>query len=372
MAAKAKSLPASARAAKGAANGRTAGFRLGHRHGYHFGRCQAVLNRVPVRTERKRSLKIMYVQEGTPGFHTLDRGIAHTLGQMVEELLVVPPSAALTDIAVQFQPDAVLVLNGIFGVPNEQLAGLRANGIRTAVWLMDDPYFSDITVKTAPLYDYVFTHEINTVPFYRAHGCSHVYYLPPAISRAVVFPRFVERQYRSDVCFIGQGFPNRIAFFNKVIPGLKGIRLFMAGYGWNQLNDYPDIKQYVNLSGVLYDHNIRHYVGAKIVINLHRSPDEKGNSTGIRASSINPRTFEIAGCGTMQLTDVREELSRFYTPGAEVATFSRPEELVDRVHYYLRHEEERRRLALQSLYKTVSSHTYGHRLEEMLRIIFGE
>ncbi|ULL17945.1 spore maturation protein [Paenibacillus sp. H1-7] len=358
------------RALGGARSGRVKGYRFGFSHGFHTGRCQAVMNRIPERIEKRRAVKVMYVQEGTPGFRTLDLGIIHTLGDMVQELRVVY-SSDLIEAAQQFKPDLILVLNGIFQVSNEQLEQLRALGLRTAVWIMDDPYFMDVTTRMTPLYDYVFTYEVNTVPYYKSLGCPQVHYLPSAVSRAVISPRYVEKEYRSDVCFIGQGFPNRIAFFNKVVPALKGVRLFMAGYGWNFLKNYADIKRYVNLRGVLYDQNIMHYAGAKIVINLHRITNP-ASSKFIQPMSLNPRTFEIAGSGAMQLTDVRSELPRMFTPGEELATFSTPAELVERIHYYLQHEEEREQMALRGLSRALSDHTYGHRLEEMLRIIFGE
>ncbi|WP_051620276.1 CgeB family protein [Paenibacillus sp. UNC451MF] len=355
-----------------AIKGRKDGYRLGRSHGYHHGRCQAVLDIVPPWQPVKRALKVMYVEEGTPGFRTLDLGIAHSLGELVQEVLVVQSTSDLTDIAQQFKPDLVFILNGIFRVSNEQVVKLRQHGFRTAIWFMDDPYFTDVTAQMAPLYDYIFTHELNAVPFYKTLGCNHVYYLPSGVDRAVVAPRFVERSYRSDVCFIGSGFPNRLSFFNKVIPALKGVHLFMAGHGWNQLGQYKAIKKHVKLQGVLYDENIRHYIGAKIVINLHRSPLERLNSRGIQAMSINPRTFEICASGALQITDVRQDLSRYYTPGQELVTFASPEELVDRIHYYLRNEEERRRIALNGLYKTMSQHTYSQRLNGMLHTIFDE
>jgi len=357
---------------QGARKGRADGYRLGRSHGYHLGRCQAVLDRVQPLPSVKRAIKVMYVEEGTPGFRTLDLGIANSLSVLVQEVKVVPPTSDLTAIACEFRPDLILVLNGILRVPNEQIINLRLHGFRTAVWIMDDPYFTDITASMAPLYDYIFTHEFNAVPFYQALGCGNVHYLPSGVDRAVVAPRFVERHYRSDVCFIGSAFPNRISFFDKVIPALKGVRLFMAGYGWNQLKHYDAIKQHVNLQGVLYDDNIKYYIGAKIVINLHRSAEERYNSRRIHAMSVNPRTFEICACGTLQLTDIREDLTSHYTPGQELATFAGPEELVDRIHYYLRHEEERRRTALGGLHKTMSQHTYCHRLQAMLLTIFNE
>lgn len=363
---------ASAERLRAVSKGRSEGYSLGRSHGYHLGRCQAVMDSVQPIQHVKRAVKVMYVEEGTPGFRTLDLGIAHSLEELVQEVKVVQPQSDLVELALVFKPDLVLIMNGIYRVSDEQVVKLRLQGFRTAIWIMDDPYFTDVTAQMAPFYDYIFTHELNAVPFYQSLGCRHVYYLPSGVDRSIIAPRFVEMRYRSDVCFIGSGFPNRISFFNQVIPELKGVHLFMAGYGWNQLKQYDAIKDHVKLEGVLYDDNIRYYTGAKIVINLHRSPEERLNSRGIQAKSVNPRTFEISACGTLQLTDIREDLSQHYTLGRDLVTFSTPEQLAALIHYYLRNEEERRRIALAGLYRTMSQHTYSERLMSMLHAIFDE
>ena len=42
----------------------------------------------------------------------------------------------------------------------------------------------------------------------------------------------------------------------------------------------------------------------------------------IAPASPNPRTFEIAASTTLQLTDARDDIARFYKPGVEIETYS--------------------------------------------------
>ena len=115
------------------------------------------------------------------------------------------------------------------------------------------------------------------------------------------------------------------------------------------------------------------YNGTKIVINLHRSHEDdsvNNNHLKIAPASPNPRTFEIAASTTLQLTDARDDIARFYKPGVEIETYSSPQELLDKVEYYLTHEKERREIALRGLERTLKDHTYGKRINEMLTIIF--
>ncbi|MNI92288.1 Spore protein YkvP [compost metagenome] len=107
---------------------------------------------------------------------------------------------------------------------------------------------------------------------------------------------------------------------------------------------------------------------------MHRSPiaeSVNNNTIGVTASSPNPRTFEIAACGTLQLVDVREDLASFYTPGVEIETYSTSDELMQKVNFYLTHEKERQEIALRALEKTYRDHTYSNRIHQMFEYIFG-
>ena len=115
------------------------------------------------------------------------------------------------------------------------------------------------------------------------------------------------------------------------------------------------------------------YNGAKIVINMHRAHDDatfNSNSGQLTAVSPNPRTFEISACGTLQLTDIRDDLGSFYTPGVDIVTYSSPVEMVEKIEYYLNHEEERQEIALRGMYRTMKEHTYAHRLTMLLSQLF--
>ncbi|MNM65500.1 Spore protein YkvP [compost metagenome] len=111
-----------------------------------------------------------------------------------------------------------------------------------------------------------------------------------------------------------------------------------------------------------------------MVINLHRAHDDdtiNNNAVKLSADSPNPRTFEISASGTLQLIDQRADLARFYKPGVEIETYESPQELLEKVDFYLTHEKERRDIALRGLERTYAEHTYSHRINEMLSVIFG-
>ncbi len=362
-------IPRTLKRRRAAAYASHSGFLAGYGEGYHWGRCQAVVNHAAGPVNPVRHLKVMYVAQGTPGFHTMDVGITEALRLLVTTVIQVSGGDPVADLAIQHRPDLVIVLNGLFNVDTGQIDRIRQAGIPTCVWIADDPYFSDQTGEIARHYDYVFTHERSCIPLYQNAGLRHVFYLPFGVSPSLFTPKAAEVACRTDILFIGMAFPNRIAFFDQIARHLADKRVLIAGGGWQTMASYALLRDRIRLEGIHPEQTGTYYNGAKIVINLHRSEVESGNSRNFPGLSVNPRTFEINACGTLQLVDNRSELAAHYQPGIEIETFSSPEELVGKIDYYLRNDSSRRDIAVKGLKRTLNNHTYMHRLTEMLSLI---
>lgn len=79
---------------------------------------------------------------------------------------------------------------------------------------------------------------------------------------------------------------------------------------------------------------------------------------------VNKRTFELGGMGAFQLTD-GPALGEYYEPDVECATFHGPDELLEKVRYYLARPAERAEIARRGLFRSFREHTYHHRLNEI-------
>lgn len=358
-------------AIKGKFAGRKAGSRIGREHGYHLGRCAAIRQLYPPVSPFVASVKVLYIPQG---FQALDHGIIRALRQSVRELIVGTPQSML-ELSRQLRPDVVLVLNGLHVFPTDhlrQIDAIRELGIRTVIWFADDPYFTDNTVDIAPHYDVVLTHEHSCVELYASLGCKQVEYLPLAADPELFYPRQVKPKYWSDVCFIGVGFWNRIALFDRLAPYLAGKRVVLAGGQWNRLRHYKLLRPHLREGWIPIEETVKYYCGAKIVLNVHRGflhKTDNRNKRAIPALSTNPRTYEMAACGAMQLTDMRADLPGLYTPDRDVAVYSTPEELITKIEYYLTHEEERRMIAYNGLRRTLQQHSFMSRIGELLRLL---
>ncbi|KOP68941.1 spore maturation protein cgeB [Bacillus sp. FJAT-18019] len=350
------------------------GFTEGRREGYRIGYSDAVIRSLPKEEEPIRDLRILYVTTGIGvPYPALDQAVTDTLKVLVRSLLVANPSEDIVLLAKKFQPDLVLALNGVV-LEADTLKALRDSGFKTAIWFTDDPYYTDWTVSIAPRYDYIFTLESNCVSFYRDLGCQHVYHLPFAVNPNVFYPKHVPTSYQTDICFIGTAYWNRVELMDHLAPVLKNKRVVISGWWWDRMKQYDQLSDKIRLGDWMTpEDTATYYNGAKIVINHHRSSDDdtiNANSRKLKALSVNPRTFEISGCSTLQLSDSRHDMDQLYSPGTEIEIYGSYGELMDKIDYYLRHEEERQRIALNGLIRTRKDHTYYKRLRSMLRIIF--
>lgn len=83
------------------------------------------------------------------------------------------------------------------------------------------------------------------------------------------------------------------------------------------------------------------------------------------------RIFDILGCGGFLMTNYQTELAEYFEIGTDLEAYSSLDELVDKCSYYLTHEEERQKIALNGYQRVKETHTYQTRLIEMLRIAIG-
>jgi spore maturation protein CgeB len=359
----------SAASRKNHLRGREDGYAKGWLDGWRLGICGGIDATVRQETFPPSRARILYVPQG---FEAIDQGVIAALRSETTEVRV-SPATEMRLQAEQFRPDAVLVMNGLHVFPPdhlEQIDAIRAMGIPAMIWFVDDPYVTDLTVKIAPHYDYVFTHERSCLPLYRSCGCMQVHHLPLASHPEYFKPMAVSPEYRTDICFIGMAFWNRVELFDAIAPFLQGKKVLIGGKLWERMTNYSLVSHFVNDGWIEVPETAKYYNGAKIVINLHRTTEAgKDNLNGInwQAESINPRTFEMAACASLQLTDVRQELPEYYDIGSEIAVFRDANDLVKQLEHFLSRDEERQWVAARGYRRTRRDHTFNNRIRRLLQ-----
>ena len=85
-------------------------------------------------------------------------------------------------------------------------------------------------------------------------------------------------------------------------------------------------------------------------------------------SGIPLRAFDIMGCGGFLLSNFQADFLDDFVPGEDFVYYESREDLLQKVDYYLCHEEERKAIARNGHDKVAAGHTYRHRVREMLAV----
>lgn len=166
---------------------------------------------------------------------------------------------------------------------------------------------------------------------------------------------------RYDVTHLG-GYGKIHETRNKILEYVaRKTRVDFWGYGVSNLSENSPIKKHFHGEawGVDY-YNI--LASSRITLT--------GHIEEVAGKYANNMTlYEATGCGALLMTDVKENLGDIFEVGKEVVAYSSPEDLSRKISYYLKHEEERQKIALAGQKRTLRDHTYQNRMVELKDIL---
>ncbi len=216
-----------------------------------------------------------------------------------------------------------------------------------------NPEAMEYRFKKAHQFDYVFFNQKSFMPKFAHWNITNTpkdsrikswHYLPHAVEPEAYPKSVILKKY--DVAFIGH--VQVTENYNKMtrIDALdKLFKEFPNFYFGSRHPAYPEKN--------LFEHAAMQFSQARIVFNISIQDD------------INMRVFESMATGSMQLTNKIPFLDELFTDKKHLVTYSSYKDMIDKVHYYLDHEEEREAIALAGYQEVISKHTYAHRIESI-------
>ncbi len=99
------------------------------------------------------------------------------------------------------------------------------------------------------------------------------------------------------------------------------------------------------------------YAGSKINLNISLKGIEGGTPQ---------RIMDILGAGGFALTNYCQETAELFEEDKEIVMFRSPEEMLEKVDYYLSHDEEREHIAEAGQKKVLECYTYEKKLKQLL------
>jgi len=153
-----------------------------------------------------------------------------------------------------------------------------------------------------------------------------------------------------DVVYVGSFFRQKLELLAKVKRAL-GSRVRMHGMFRLKHKLYFCLRHgYPGwIRSIGFEDRVRLYQRSKIGFNIHWNEYGLGNQ----------RLFHLPANGVMQICDCPQLLDRVFRPGEEIVGFRRFDELIDKLRYYLVHDEERNSIALNSFRRTMGEYRFS-------------
>jgi len=242
------------------------------------------------------------------------------------------------ELVSSFRPELVMVFKGLHVLPTT-IRSLQKLGSTVINCHVDDcfntAYTRSYTAESFRLYDMHFSMRPHLFDEYRQRGARAIGFYECGYDPTVFYPVGPNGQEipRCAVSFVGSWSPYR----TELIKSLGGLneQVHIWGWGWwrarGRLAKYPNIKLWNKLAYL--EDFCRVVAGSKICLNI-LTPENRDQS--------NLRNFEIPACKGFQLAQHSEQILRIFRENESIACYQGPEEMREKVIYFLQHSEQRK------------------------------
>lgn len=204
-------------------------------------------------------------------------------------------------------------------------------------WAIDTHQYLEAQVEKSKYFDLVFSAQKNALPYLGPN----TRWLPAGAS---IHEVDCQLDRSIDVGFVGNIFDGLHKRRKNVVERL--------------IKDVPGFKHYSN---VFLDDKARLTSSMKIMVNVSLNND------------INFRVFETLACGAMLITDkvFNNGMEELFEDGKHLVTFETEDELIEKINYYISHDEERERIAKSGQRHVLKYYTHKELLHHVLEAMKG-
>lgn len=266
------------------------------------------------------------------------------------------------------RPEYVITVKGV-DISSSTLQKIKSIGTITVMYYPDFHFsHTGVDVETFTEYDAFITTKsfqvehlksrlgIKSVHFVHHGYCPDVH--EPVQTRSTVPLNAVPLLYS------GTHSNQKQVWIEEVLARCPDVDLYIVGGRWKGV--IPETRaRNCHLLGPRMGLSYAQSIGAaKINLAVHFGASKEG-----WADLVSTRTFEIPACRGFMLHIDNEEVRELFEPGKEIDTFATPEELADKIRFYLPREELRQRMVDQAFKRCVPHYSYSARAAEIAEIL---
>lgn len=275
-------------------------------------------------------------------------------------------ASALERAIVALAPDYVLAMNGATLTDKTREVFDRV-GTKSIFWAYDSPIHFPWIAEAAAGFDLIYTYEPEDLAPLSKFGAPR--FLPVAHDPSIYFPTDRVTSDTVDLCFVGSlrsYVPQRWRLLRLIADEFKerAIEVWTDRGRWYSPCTFRTAvlsRRMKNLQlrlGAVDHHKINElYNRSRICLNVHNPQSRK---------AANPRNFEILGSGGFLLTDRSLDDIHGLERGRDYVLYTSENDLLDKIHHFLEHDEERLRIAKSGHSAAKEWHTYACRARTIL------
>lgn len=273
---------------------------------------------------------------------------------------------SIIDFVLASKPDAVIFHNGDFVFP-DTIKNLQSVGIRCVLYHADNPlppHYANRpeTLPVARLMDKYYVWSEKLVFELKKNGVANASFMPFAWDEEVFPYERVNQQIWPGVLFIGGWDAEREAFLDKVAEHVP-LKIYGPSY-WSERTRAGSLSRKCwmgsDLRGAEAAKMIRE---SAICLNILRNQ----HIINAEPDGLIMRHFEVPGAGGFLLSTRSGGATRLFPEGESAEYFTNVQECLDKIKEYLVSPDKRGKISSQAHESVATSHTYTHRIAELLQ-----
>jgi len=278
----------------------------------------------------------------------------------------------------------------------ETIDVIRQSGVPTVNFSCNNVHQFDLVRDIAPRFDLCIVPERSALADFHAVGARPVRIqlaANPRIYRPYPEPRIY------DVTFVGQRYADRADFLSHLVRHGVQVRAWGAGWQPHKRFDLAHARAALALiederldgvrrllsprptrhNGVVADGRVdtSAFGGPRLLqhdlikmfsqsrLSLGFATAGESHLAEKRLTHLRLREFEAPMSGALYLTEDQPELAEYFEPGKELLTYTDHADLLDKVRYFLAHQEQSERIRAAGLLRARRDHTWQHRFAEL-------
>lgn len=238
----------------------------------------------------------------------------------------------------QFWPDVVLVVMGTL-MPVEYLQLMRDRGHAVVLLHTESPYQDTEQLGRAAHVSLNLLNDPANIGAYRDLGVP-AEYMPHAYRPGTHHPGPGSPELSSDFCFVGTGFPSRVAFFEEMhaAGGFDGVDVALCG-NWQGTGEGSPLRGMLShdiTDCVDNEMTARIYRASRLGLNMYRRESEDEHRG--EGWALGPREVEMAATALPFLRERRGEADEVF---GMLPVFDGPGDAAEQLRWWLAHDDQR-------------------------------